>query len=192
MRRANTIVVPTSRDDGHTPRSTSSATGSQRSPLMLGATASARELRPPSGAGRLSSEWARRPETPPAALPRIAGNRGEVGGPRGRSAPWRQPAEQAIWPVQARFSVVPSAGFEPAHTAPEADALSPELRGHPGPLPTRAAHHRALVPALGISISAAPGSCSAAGARRCRRLPTTRPSRPGACRRRSTGCPLPR
>jgi hypothetical protein len=24
---------------------------------------------------------------------------------------------------------VPSAGFEPAHTAPEADALSPELRG---------------------------------------------------------------
>ncbi len=23
----------------------------------------------------------------------------------------------------------PSAGFEPAHTAPEADALSPELRG---------------------------------------------------------------
>ena len=24
----------------------------------------------------------------------------------------------------------PSAGFEPAHTAPEADALSSELRGH--------------------------------------------------------------
>lgn len=27
---------------------------------------------------------------------------------------------------------VPSAGFEPAHTAPEADALSPELRGRAG------------------------------------------------------------
>ncbi len=25
--------------------------------------------------------------------------------------------------------LAPSAGFEPAHTAPEADALSPELRG---------------------------------------------------------------
>src|SRR5438132_2672825 len=28
-----------------------------------------------------------------------------------------------------RHRVAPSAGFEPAHTAPEADALSPELRG---------------------------------------------------------------
>ena len=28
-----------------------------------------------------------------------------------------------------RLLVVPSAGFEPAPTAPEADALSPELRG---------------------------------------------------------------
>jgi hypothetical protein len=31
--------------------------------------------------------------------------------------------------VQAGVRVAPSAGFEPAHTAPEADALSPELRG---------------------------------------------------------------
>ena len=31
-----------------------------------------------------------------------------------------------VWPGQ---KVAPSAGFEPAHTAPEADALSPELRG---------------------------------------------------------------
>ena len=30
------------------------------------------------------------------------------------------------------FSVAPSAGFEPALTAPEADALSPELRGLAG------------------------------------------------------------
>src|SRR5207237_1292741 len=32
-------------------------------------------------------------------------------------------------PPDARSSRAPSAGFEPAHTAPEADALSPELRG---------------------------------------------------------------
>lgn len=32
----------------------------------------------------------------------------------------------------ATFCVVPPAGFEPAHTAPEAVALSPELRGRVG------------------------------------------------------------
>jgi hypothetical protein len=31
--------------------------------------------------------------------------------------------------VRAYFRAAPSAGFEPAHMAPEANALSPELRG---------------------------------------------------------------
>jgi len=32
-------------------------------------------------------------------------------------------------PIAPREHVVPPAGFEPAHLAPEASALSPELRG---------------------------------------------------------------
>ena len=41
-----------------------------------------------------------------------------------------------------RHHTVPPAGFEPAHTAPEADALSPELRG----LGTRGGYQRSTMP----------------------------------------------
>jgi hypothetical protein len=41
----------------------------------------------------------------------------------------RERPDQRIFADQGLFPAAPSAGFEPAHTAPEADALSPELRG---------------------------------------------------------------
>jgi hypothetical protein len=44
---------------------------------------------------------------------------------------------------QRGLSLVPPAGFEPTHMAPEANALSPELRGLIRANP-RAAHHRDL------------------------------------------------
>jgi hypothetical protein len=40
--------------------------------------------------------------------------------------------DQDRFPCQRSDAAVPSAGFEPTHTAPEADALSPELRGQEG------------------------------------------------------------
>src|SRR5436190_269479 len=46
--------------------------------------------------------------------------------PASRVAP---PADPDIFAGQRPGPAAPSAGFEPAHTAPEADALSPELRG---------------------------------------------------------------
>ncbi len=50
-----------------------------------------------------------------------------VNSPIQRLTPQRP--DQAISPDQGGKPAAPSAGFEPAHTAPEADALSPELRG---------------------------------------------------------------
>ena len=42
------------------------------------------------------------------------------------------PLTRKDFPGQRTHPAVPSAGFEPTHTAPEADALSPELRGQEG------------------------------------------------------------
>ena len=56
----------------------------------------------------------------------LRANDGHRRSPRPPLRSTRSPSSDTIFPG-TRW--VPSAGFEPAHTAPEADALSPELRG---------------------------------------------------------------
>ena len=81
----------------------------------------------------------------------------------------------------------PSAGFEPAHTAPEADALSPELRGRgpPGLQASGGCHHGGLAFA-GQGVWLRRSSVS----RRCCRAWHSSTGRPGApSRRRSSPSP---
>jgi hypothetical protein len=63
-------------------------------------------------------------------------NRGQSGAVRVSGGQTDQGALGGEHPGQLVFplgvGLAPSAGFEPAHTAPEADALSPELRGRGG------------------------------------------------------------
>ena len=63
------------------------------------------------------------------APPRPSRSRRSAGASSGR---WRWSTgtdHLGLWPARRLDSLAPSAGFEPAHPAPEADALSPELRG---------------------------------------------------------------
>jgi hypothetical protein len=55
-----------------------------------------------------------------------------ISGETGQQQSTPQPADQDKLPDQRLHPAAPSAGFEPTHTAPEADALSPELRGQEG------------------------------------------------------------
>ena len=97
----------------------------------------------------------RSPHTPP----QTAANRGQ----RRSTAVTRPPSHLLITPARgARNHRAPSAGFEPAHTAPEADALSPELRG-------REACRLAARPRRPVCGSAAPARLPD----RCVLLPTT-------------------
>jgi len=64
-----------------------------------------------------------------ALVPRWSHKWRSIGGLDGQWWLSSQRSELVFLPDQSRFPVAPSAGFEPAHTAPEADALSPELRG---------------------------------------------------------------
>ena len=66
------------------------------------------------------------PASPPAALPRTTVNPGEQGPTTVKK---RKGRDLGFVPGHGLSGGAPSAGFEPAHTAPEADALSPELRG---------------------------------------------------------------
>ena len=91
-------------------------------PLMIAIFADGRRRY---GGGEWSDEIVRRLEeatglsiTAPGFPAELVDNEPEVRGAEVRR-------ERAV----RMYRVVPSAGFEPAHTAPEADALSPELRG---------------------------------------------------------------
>ena len=72
--------------------------------------------------------------------------------PSGRRREWGPPGSVPA----AQLALVPSAGFEPAHPAPEADALSPELRGRCA-APRRPVHRAASVGASGCGADCRSG-----------------------------------
>lgn len=108
------------RDPGVTPVPVEVAIGEKWSSTLMTHSSNCEQAQVVAGHGRESCPRPSREQW------RSVGNSGHQRGDRhGRRGPLRCVSPQ----VSAGRRDVPSAGFEPAHMAPEANALSPELRG---------------------------------------------------------------